>query len=148
MTATTVGTYNRRQQLYVSYLNAILVDLVVLNLFNEYWDAVVIDSFTISLLAAALLQVMLRASLHVEHHVGTRVQARHGNAWRVVSAWAILFVSKLVILAALALFFGDRVRFVGNWHGLVPFLTLIVAMLAAEGLVRRIYHRLASPAPV
>jgi len=53
------GTYNARQQLFIRYFTAILIDLTVLNLFDEYWEYVEIDSFTISLLAALLLQVLL-----------------------------------------------------------------------------------------
>ncbi len=47
------------QQLFLRYFTAILVDLTVLNLFEEYWAPVVIESFTISLLAALLLQALL-----------------------------------------------------------------------------------------
>ncbi|MGD8533014.1 MAG: hypothetical protein PVG80_06650, partial [Gammaproteobacteria bacterium] len=46
-----------RQRLFNRYFTAILIDLVVLNLFVEYSEHVRIDSFTISLLAAFLLQV-------------------------------------------------------------------------------------------
>ncbi len=40
------------QRLFLRYFTAILVDLVVLNLLAEYWETVVLDSFTISLFAA------------------------------------------------------------------------------------------------
>ena len=52
---------SNRQRLFVRYLLAVLIDLTVLNLFVEYWDKIVIDSFTISLLAAVLLQILLRS---------------------------------------------------------------------------------------
>jgi len=44
-----------RQRLFVRYLMATLIDLLVLNLFAEYWHKVSIDTFTTSLLAAILL---------------------------------------------------------------------------------------------
>ena len=47
--------YSNRQRLFVRYFTAILIDLVVINLFDEYWDNVVIGSFTISLFVAILL---------------------------------------------------------------------------------------------
>ncbi len=50
---------SNRQALFIKYFFAVLVDLTVLNLFVEYWHVVEIDSFTISLLAAALLQLLL-----------------------------------------------------------------------------------------
>jgi len=40
------GSYTGRQQLFIRYFTAILIDLTVLNLFDEYWDNVVIESFT------------------------------------------------------------------------------------------------------
>ena len=65
-----------RQKTVVRYLTATLVDLVVLCLFAEYWkDYVVISSFTIALLAAVLLQVLLKLTLLVEHKVAAYFNA-------------------------------------------------------------------------
>ena len=50
--------FNTPQRLFVGYTLAVLVDLVVLNFFDEYWDFVNIESFTISLIAALLLQLL------------------------------------------------------------------------------------------
>ncbi|MEZ8695213.1 hypothetical protein AB6D15_23615 [Vibrio splendidus] len=50
--------FNTPQRLFVGYTLAVLVDLVVLNFFDEYWDFVNIESFTISLIAALLLQFL------------------------------------------------------------------------------------------
>ncbi|BAO44001.1 conserved hypothetical protein [Thiolapillus brandeum] len=138
---------NRRQRLYMYYLTAVLMDLVVLNLFAEYWNSVVIDSFSISLLAALLLQVMLKVSIAIEHRVGAYVQDRHGNKARLFSAWAILFVSKLIILEALSWAFSGDVKFLGAYHGLLAFLVVVIAMLAAEALMRKIYHLLGDQTP-
>ncbi len=52
------GSFSKRQQLFITYTLAVLVDLTVLNLFNEYWDFVYIEFFTISLLTAVLLQFL------------------------------------------------------------------------------------------
>ncbi|MFL2545923.1 MAG: hypothetical protein ACJ0SL_00935 [Candidatus Rariloculaceae bacterium] len=41
-------TPSTRQSLFLRYFTAILIDLVVLNLFTEYSEHVQIDSFTIS----------------------------------------------------------------------------------------------------
>lgn len=141
-----VQAINNRQRLFVRYLMATLIDLVVLNLFAEYSDKVVIASFTISLLAAILLQILLKATIALEHFVADFFKARQGG-WatfmRYFSAWLILFGSKFVILEAIALTFGDKVHFEGAMHGVVALIILIVAMLAAEELVVRIYRRLA-----
>jgi hypothetical protein len=106
------GSFSRRQQLFIRYTFLVLVDLTVLNLFDEYWDDVALTSFSASLLAAILLQ-------------------------------ALLFGSKLAILGAINVAFGDRVLFLGPVHGALAFVVVVLAMLIAEGMIQRIYLALA-----
>ena len=134
-----------RQQFFLRYFTAILIDVIVLNLFAEYWDRVTIDSFTISLAAAVLLQVLLKVTLHYEHKVANYFKAKPGATAAVlrwVCAWLILFGSKFVILYALHFAFGDAIVFGGPNHGILAFIIVIVAMLAAEELFVRFYRRL------
>lgn len=142
----TVGSYNRRQQLYVRYFTFILIDLVVLNLFDEYWDLVVIDSFSISLLTAVLLQVMLKLAFRIEHHIGdhiTRTSGKHAKVLRPVAAWALLFVSKFLILGTIEFLFGERITFSGPLHGVLAFIVVLVVMLATELAATKIRNLLA-----
>ncbi len=53
----------------LSGIPLLLVDLTVLNLFNEYWDFVYFEYFTISLLTAVLLQFLLQVTIAIEHRV-------------------------------------------------------------------------------
>jgi len=132
------GTYTTKQQLFVRYFTAVLVDLTVLNLFDEYWDFVTINSFTISILAAILLQVLLKITLKIEHRLGEYFNQKPGKSAtvkRLLSAWAVLFGSKLIILEAINFSFGDRILFSGPIDGLVAFIIVVVAILAAELLV-------------
>lgn len=133
------------QRLFVRYFTGILIDLVVLNLFVEYSGKVSVDSFTTSLLAAVLLQVLLKLTIAVEHRVGAFFKQRPGG-WnkflRFFFAWLVLFGSKFVILEALAQTFGDKVQFGGMWHGIVTLIVVVVAMLVAEELIVRLYRRL------
>ncbi len=138
-------TMTNRQKVFVRYLTAILIDLTVLNLFDEYWQLVTVESFTISALVAVLLQALLRATLALEHRVGLYFNSRSGGVARFLRffcAWLILFVSKFVILGAIDFAFGDEVRFDGPAHGVVAFIAVVTAMLAAEELAVRIYRRL------
>ena len=131
--------------IFLTYTLAVLVDLVVINLFNEYWDWVTVDSFTISLAAAILMQVLLKATLTIEHKVSARLKKRDHLGSRLIHitvVWAILFGSKFVILDIFNRVFGDRVEFYGPLHGVVAFILLVVAILAAEFLVGWIYRRL------
>jgi hypothetical protein len=122
------------------------MDLVVLNLFAEYWERVSIDGFSTSLIAAVLLQLLLQITLVLEHRIGTWFARRDGALWsaaRLFSAWLILFGSKFVMLGAIDRVLGDAVHFAGPMHGVAAFIAVIVAMLAAEELVVRVYRRLA-----
>jgi hypothetical protein len=139
----TPQTTTNRQRLFVFYLTAILIDLVVLNLFVEYSQNVSIDSFSTSLLAAVLLQLLLRLTIAIEHRVGTFFKARPGGLMtflRFFCAWLVLFGSKFVILEAITLAFGDDVRFEGRFNGIVTLIIVIVTMLIAEQAVVRLYR--------
>ena len=138
--------FSNKQRLFIRYFTAILIDLVVLNLFVEYSEHVVIDSFTISLFAAVLLQVLLKVTLAIEHRVAAYFKARQGGFakfMRYLSAWLLVFGSKFVILEAIAIAFGDKVYFGGPLHGLVVLIVAIIAMLVAEGAILQLYRRLA-----
>ncbi len=135
-----------KQQIFLRYFTAILLDLVVLSLFAEYWAHVTIDSFTIALLAAILLQILLKLTLMVEHRVGTFFKDKpgaHNKFFRVFFAWLVLFGSKFVILYAIDFTFGDAVLFSGPLHGVPVFIAVVVAILAAEEIVVRFYRSLA-----
>ena len=132
-----------RQRLFMRYFTAVLIDLVVLNLFAEYSDKVFVDTFTTSLLAAIVLQVLLKATIWVEHLVMDFFKGRPG-AWmtflKYFFAWVVLFGSKFVILEALQMAFGTSVRFEGRFHGLIVLIVVVVVMLLAEELVVRFYR--------
>ena len=134
-----------RQRSMGRYLTATLVDVVVLNLFVEYGDHVVVASFTVTLLAAALLQALLKLTIAVEHRVAAYFNAKQGGFakfMRFFTAWLVLFGSKFVILEALVLAFGERLVFGGPFHGIVALIVVVVAMLAAEAALVKIYRRL------
>ena len=133
------------QRLFARYFTGALIDMVVLGLFNEYWAHVSIPSFTTVLLAAVLLQFLLRLTIAIEHHVGAYFKSKPGGFMkfmRYFSAWLILFGSKFLMLEALALVFGDKVHFGGPFHGVVALIAVVVAMLFAEEVVVRIYQRI------
>jgi hypothetical protein len=137
---------SNRQRLFLRYFTGILIDLVVLNLFVEYSAHVAVDSFTTSLFAALLLQVLLKLTIAIEHRVAAHFKKRPGGFWkfmRYFSAWLLIFGSKFVILEALAIFFGDKVQFGGPFHGLVVLIVVVVVMLLVEEIIVRIYRRLA-----
>ena len=128
-----------RQHFFLRYFMFILIDVVVLNLLAEHWDKVEIDSFTVSLLAAFLMQVLLKLTLQLEHRVAGHFKKKPGHSakvMRVLATWAILLISKLIILKIIDLLFGDALMFHGPHHILV-FIIVVVAILVAEELVAR-----------
>jgi len=153
MTTTTSGslwetldqTPSIRQRVFLRYFTAVLMDLVVLNLFVEYWEYVSADSFTITLLAAVLLQILLKLTILLEHRLAAYFNAKQGGFARFMrffSAWLVLFGSKFVILEALVLAFGDNLRFGGPLHGVVALIVVVVVMLAAEAALVMFYRRM------
>jgi hypothetical protein len=142
----TAGVPSDRQRLFLYYFTATLMDLVVLGLFDEYSDKVTVDGFSIMLLAAVLLQLLLKATIAVEHRVAHYFNSKSGGFWRFMRffcAWLVLFGSKFVILEALTFAFGERVKFEGAFHGIVWLIIVVVVMLIAEEVLLRIYRKLA-----
>ena len=138
-------TPSLRQRRFMRYLTATLVDLAVLGLFAEYWEYVSVNSFTIMVLAAVLLQVLLKLTIVLEHKVAAFFNARPGGFnkfMRFFTAWLILFGSKFAILEALALTLGDRLRFGGPFHGIVVLIAVVVTMLVVEAVLVKVYRSL------
>ena len=136
-----------RQRLFLLFFTGTLVDLVVLGLFSDLASSkVYVDSFTTMLWAAILMQILLKATIVLEHRVLARFKGKTGAAWmglKYFTAWLILFGSKFVILEALSLAFGHNVHFSGAFHGIVWLILVAFGMVIAEELVARLYRRLA-----
>ncbi len=62
------GETSTNQRLFLRYFTATLIDLVVLNLFAEFWVRVTVESFLVSLFAAALLQLLLKIPVSAGSH--------------------------------------------------------------------------------
>ncbi|GMQ93047.1 MAG: hypothetical protein BMS9Abin12_0524 [Acidimicrobiia bacterium] len=130
------------QRRFASWTADVLVYIIVLNLFVEFVDAIVIDSFWISILTAILLKGLLDAVIGLEHRVGEFFERREGALSNVLTLGAkflILFTSKFIILEVVDLVFGEDVE-LGSF---LDVLVLIIGMMAARAIVRRIYLSLA-----
>jgi hypothetical protein len=139
-------TPSNKQRLFLRYYTGFLIDLVVLNLFAEYSSNVNVDTFTTSLWAALVLQLLLKVTIIFEHKVLDWFKAKTGALMTFLKyfcAWLILFGSKFVILEALAQMFGDKVQFLGIWHGIVTLVVVVIVMLLAEEIMVRIFRKLA-----
>jgi hypothetical protein len=134
-------TITRAQFRFSAALMHILVAVVVLNLFVEYLEPVVIDSFTVSIATAVLLWLMLGLVTRLEHRVSGYFRKKEGRVFRVLrffSVWAILFVSKFVIVEIVALLTAGRAT-LGQFLEVVA---IVVALMAADYLLEWVYRRL------
>ncbi|MGI9643014.1 MAG: hypothetical protein ACR2N9_09545 [Acidimicrobiia bacterium] len=131
-----------QQLLFVGVVANVLVNIVVLNLFVEYFDKVIVDSFTISVFTAVLLTALLWLLTRVEERVHHFFFDEHeGTASRILGVaviWAILFGSKFLILEVVDWVFGDHVE-LGK---LIEVILIVVAMLVANGVMQSVFRRL------
>jgi len=136
-----------RQLLFIGVVTNVLVNIVVLNLFVEYFDKVIIDHFTISVFTAVLLTVLLWLITHIEERVHHFFFDEHeGTGSRILgfaAIWIILFGSKFLILEVVDWVFGDHVE-LGK---LIEVILLVVAMLVANGVMQGIFRRLGPVQP-
>lgn len=123
----------------------LLVDIIILNLWVEYSDSVVIDSFTISIFAAVVMRLLIGATLSLEHRVAALFDRLDPNAivklLKFLSAWAILFLSKFIILEVINIVFGIHVEI----KGLLVFIAMVASLVIVEKVVLGYYARLGTP---
>lgn len=131
----------RRQAAFADWVTDVFVYIVVINLFVEYAPAVIIESFSVSILTAVLMKFMLDAITRFERRIVGFFRSKEGLFFQVtgtVAFFTILAAGKLLILEVVNIVFGDEVE-LGYF---VEVLVLIVAMIVARELVQRIYERL------
>lgn len=112
------------------------VYVVVLNLAAEHVPQVVSESFTMSILTALMLKVVLEGVLALKRWVKGRTGAATGAVGKVVgglSLWVILAGSKFVVLSLEDLLFGDRVE-LGGFFAVTGL--IVVLTVAREGTRR------------
>ena len=113
----------------------VFVYIVVLNLAIEYVPSVISESFSLSILTAILLKIALEIVLACKTVVMTRLKGaatpRRRALWAAV-LWVLAAGSKLLVLEAVALVFGDRV----SLGGFIPVTGLVICLMLARAGVR------------
>jgi hypothetical protein len=115
----------------------VFVYVVVLNLAIQYVPTIISESFTLSLLTAALLKVALELVIGIKNKILGRLRAatrRHTKVLAALSLWAVAIGSKFVVLELMELVFGDAV----SLGGFFPVTLLILALLVSRAAVRRL----------
>lgn len=119
-----------------AHLIDFFVYVVVLNLTIEYLPSVLSESFTLSLLTAALLKVALEVVLLLKGMMLVRLRAATSPAGKVAASimlWGVAVGSKFVVLTMIDIAFGGAV----SLGGFVSVTLLIAALLASRAGVRR-----------
>lgn len=122
----------------------VFVYVVVLNLAAEYVPLVITETFTLSLLTALLLKLVLEAVVWCKDRVKGRFKAAttvQGKLGAGLLLWVLMVGSKFVVLELVALFFADQVKLGGFWS----VTGLILLLLLARFGVRRLLNE---PDPV
>ena len=122
----------------------LFVYVVVLNLAIEYVPSVISEGFTLSLLTAALLKVVLEVVIVLKRWVTKKIRAattRRGKAVAALSLWAVAAGSKFVVLELIDLVFGDAV----SLGGFVSVTLLVVSLLLSRAAVRRLLDGTTTP---
>jgi hypothetical protein len=117
----------------------LFVYVVVLNLAIEYIPSVISESFSLSLLTAALLKIALELVTLLKGRILTRLRAadtRQAKLAAAVALWVVAAGSKLVVLELVDLVFGDSV----SLGGFIPVTLLVLALLASRAGVRRLLY--------
>lgn len=138
-------TITRKQEILFDWMSDVLIYTVVLNLFVEYVDNVVIDSFTISLFTAILLKILLDIVMRTEHRVKSFWAGREGALASIlgkVSLVVVLFLGKLLILWAVDVVFGDHVE-LGHF---IEVVALVLTLMITRELAHRLFLALGVPA--
>ena len=117
----------------------VLVYIVVLNLYVEFSEAKVIDSFLISVLTAILLKLLLVLIIDAKYRVWGWAKSKGSRSYTVVGVlgvWTILFLSKFLILETVDFVFGDHVEL----GGFIDVMLLVAVMMISREAIQRIYY--------
>ncbi len=115
----------------------VFVYVIVLNLAVEYFPAVISETFTMSLITAILLKLVLELVVWVKDRVKRRIKQAPrliGKVAGVAVLWALLIGSKFVVLELVAIVFAGQVKL----GGFFAVTALIVGLLLARAGVRRL----------
>ena len=115
----------------------VFVYTVVLGLFVQFFPEVISESFTITLLTAVLLKLVLEIVTWAKKSLLARLRSRRGVR-RALNGFVLLLVlpgSKFVVLELTALVFRGEVQLGGFF--LVT--ALIIALMLARGATRRLF---------
>ena len=134
---------NQRQRLFLMFTLFVLADLAIINLFDEYASSYFhISSFTASIVMAVILQILLVLTIKIEHKIADFFKSKEGVInliLRILVTWVLLFGSKIIMMKIVDLILGNKIEYYGPYHGLGAFVLIIVSMIIAENLLKKVF---------
>ena len=135
-----------RQALFRNMLVGILLYSVVLGFFNDYTDILHTGSYSVTFAVAVVMQILTYLTFAAKDFAVRWFRRRGGPQHKVgivVSVWLIMFLSKFVFLAAIAVVFQGAVEI----SGFVGLLLIIACLTVAQRLVELVDRKLGDPRP-
>ena len=131
-----------KQALFQEMVLGVLLYTVVLGFFEEYTSILNTWSYSITFMAAIVLQILTYLTFLLKKRVVKHFKGKEGKKYMaamVLGVWLILFLSKFVFLAVLDVIFGEAVEI----SGFVGLILIIATMTIATKLIEMIYLKLA-----
>lgn len=130
------------QDFFREMVLGILVYAVVLGFFEDYTDILSTWSYSITFLAAIVMQVLTYFTFKLKGMVVNRFKGREGKKYLVAmvfGVWLIMFFSKFVFLAVINFIFGEAVSI----SGFIGLVFIILTMTVVKKTIDAFYLRLA-----
>jgi len=130
-----------KREIFMDWTLDLLIYIVILNLFAQYSSAIYFETFTISIFTAIVLKTSLNLIVNFEHNVANffkRFKGKFAKYIYYATAFLILFLSKFVILELIDIIFREKVEI----HGFIPFVAMIITMIATRKILEHIYNKL------
>ena len=134
-------TINAKKQTFIDWTLDLLIYIIILNFFAEYSSSIYFETFTISVLTAIVLKILLVWVISLEHSVLSYFGKKKQNIYKyinIIVVFSILFFSKFLILEVIDILFGPYVEI----KGFIPLVAMIIAMIVTRKVVEAIYKNL------
>ena len=132
---------NAKQAVFRQMVVGILLYSVVLGFFNDYTNILHTGTYSVTFAVAIVMQLLTYLTFAVKDKAAGWFRARSGPRQKLgiaFSTWLVMFLSKFVFLAAIAVIFRGEVH-ISSFIGL---LIIIICMTVAQKLVDVVYAKL------
>jgi len=132
---------SKNQKLFIDWTLDLLIYIVVINLFAQYSSNIYFENFSISILTALVLKILLYLIINLEHKVSIffkSIENKLSKTLNVIVSLSILFLSKFLILEIIDIIFGEYVEI----KGFIPLMVMIILMIVARKTFEKIYNKI------